>query len=67
MDTLLLWTGRLAGAVGMVICALAIVLRVKGDYWVGGFQLGTLLQAGIAAMVIGCFLLLVVLTLRSRA
>ncbi|CDH47470.1 MAG: hypothetical protein IPL59_15780 [Candidatus Competibacteraceae bacterium] len=65
MEMLLLWIGRLAGLVGVVACLIAIGARLGGAFWIAGFQVGTLLQAGIAAMVLGCLAHLVVLTLRS--
>jgi hypothetical protein len=54
MENLLLWIGRLGGIAGIAITAIAIVARLQGTYMLGGFQIGTLLQAGIAAMVAGC-------------
>jgi hypothetical protein len=66
METLLLWVGRLAGVGGVVLCAWAVAIRVRGSYFAGGFQVGTLLQAGMTAILIGCLCLLVVLTNRSR-
>lgn len=63
MDALLK-LGWIAGIGGMLLCAAGVAFRVGGAYWVGGFQVGTLLQAGIAAMVFGCFCLLAVLTHR---
>ena len=56
--------GWIAGVVGAMLCVVGAAFRLGGAYWVGGFQSGTLLQAGTAAMVFGCFCLLVVLTRR---
>lgn len=64
MEKLLVWTGRLAGLVGVLICAVAVVARFKGAFWLGGLQVGTLLQGGMAAMLLGCLSLAVVLTWR---
>ena len=58
----LLKLGWIAGAGGALLCVLGAAFRLSGAFWVGSFQSGTLLQAGIAAMVFGCFCLLVVLT-----
>jgi hypothetical protein len=71
MDGLLLLLGRAAGFAGVLLCVVAAVARLIGTYWLAGFQLGTLMQAGIAGVVIGCFLLLVAqgrtgASLRSR-
>ena len=54
METLLRWVGRLGGAAGVVLCAVAVLMRLRGVYNVAGFQIGTLLLAGIAAMMVGC-------------
>jgi hypothetical protein len=65
MDNLLK-LGWLAGAGGALLCLGGVGARLAGAFWIGGFQTGTLLQAGTAAMVFGCFCLLVVLTQRAR-
>ena len=54
MESLLLWVGRLAGIAGVLVCLLAIALRFRGVYNFAGFQIGTLLLAGIGAMLLGC-------------
>lgn len=58
MNKLLLTAGRLAGFAGMLLCLVAIGARLSDHYFLGGFQLATLLQAGVAGMVAGCFCLL---------
>lgn len=67
MEQLLIWIGRLAGVAGVLLCAVAVVARLGGAFWLGGFQVGTLLQVGIAAMVIGCLSFLAVITEQLRA
>ncbi|MDI6746533.1 MAG: hypothetical protein QMD17_05255 [Rhodocyclaceae bacterium] len=62
---LLLWLGRIAGVAGALLCIVSVAFRLRGEYWIGGFQAGTLLQAGSAAMIFGCFCLLVWLTRRT--
>lgn len=54
METLLLWVGRLAGLSGVLLTIVAIGLRAAGNFFLGGFQVSTILQAGIAAMLLGC-------------
>jgi len=66
MNSVLLLMGRLAGGAGLLLCIVAFGVRVTGTYFLGGFQLGTLLLTGIAAMVAGCFCLLLVLTAGSK-
>ena len=58
MDALLLGGGRLVGSLGIVLMVVAAVGRLMGRFWFGGFQIGTLMLAGIGAVVVGCFLLL---------
>lgn len=55
------WAGGVAGA---GLCAGGVAARLAGAFWIAGFQVGTLLQAGIAAMVFGCFCFLAVLVQR---
>ena len=66
MDNLLLLLGRAAGIVGLLLIAVAVAVRLTGAYWIGGFQVGTLLLGGTAALIAGCFALLLVLTARPR-
>jgi hypothetical protein len=66
MNGALVRIGRAAGAIGMAICALGAIARVSGHYTLGSYQAGTLLLAGVAAMVAGCFALLWALTSRNR-
>lgn len=54
MTNLLLWVGRIGGAVGVLTCTVAVLGRLRGVYGIGGFQIGTLLLAGMAAMLVGC-------------
>lgn len=63
---IILRMGQLSGIVGALLCIVSVLFRLKGDYWLGGYQVGTLLQAGIAAMILGCFSLLVVLAQEAR-
>lgn len=64
METSLLWIGRLAGALGVLLCLIAVAARLTGAFWIAGFQAGTVLQAGMAAILLGCLAHLVVLTTR---
>lgn len=64
MQRLLVLIGRLSGIVGIFVCAAAVSARLLGNYYIAGFAGATLLQAGTAAVVVGCFLLLTGQTLR---
>lgn len=57
--------GWVAGIAGVLLCMAGVAVRLSGAYFLGGFQVGTLLLGGIAAMVFGCFCFLAVLTRRS--
>ena len=65
MESLLLWLGRLAGIVGVVLGAFAVVIRLQGMYAAGGFQTGTLLLASIASMTLGCLCYVALVAERS--
>jgi len=58
MDNLLVMLGRLAGIAGVVLCLVAGFARVLGNFYLAGFSVGSLLQAGMGGLLIGCFLLL---------
>ena len=66
MEKLLLWIGRLGGIVGVILCAVALVARLRGVYNVAGFQVGTFLLAGVAAMLVGCLGYLAAIAERPR-
>lgn len=65
MNAMLLLVGRLAGAVGAVASVAAVLLRLAGRYHVGGVGTGALLQGGMAALLVGCFCLLLVTVSRQ--
>jgi len=58
METALVWFGRLAGAGGAVLCAVAVVVRLGGTYYLAEIPVGQLFQVGVAAMLAGCLGLL---------
>ena len=66
MESLLLWIGRIAGVIGLMLSAWAAYTRLTGAFFALGFQVGTLLLGGMTAMLTACFCLLLVLTMRSR-
>ena len=53
MNDLLIWMGRIAGLVGLAAVGCAVLLRASGVWHLGGVQIGTLMNAGVAAMVLG--------------
>jgi len=66
MEQLLLWIGRFAGIGGVLLCAVAVGVRLYGRFFIAGFQALTMLQVGVAAMVLGCLAYLAVLAERRR-
>ena len=66
MANLLIWIGRVAGCLGVLVCAMALGGRVTGTWSVAGMQIGTLFQFGTAAMVLGCLAYCAALAERPR-
>ena len=54
MTILFVWIGRIGGAVGVLLCVIAVLARIRGMFGLAGFQVGTVLLAGMAAMLVGC-------------
>ena len=65
MQTFLLWVGRLGGLLGVLICLVAVSGRLGGTWAIMYFQIGTIFQAGIATMVLGCLGYLALLARRK--
>ncbi len=58
MGNSLVLVGRALGALGVLACAVAVLARLLGHYYLLGVEAESLLQAGTSAVVIGCFALL---------
>ncbi len=65
MVKLLIWTARGAGVLGFLLSVAAIAARASGAYHLGNFQAGTILQGGMAFMIIGCLAYLAALVERT--
>lgn len=61
MRGLILLVARTAGPLGALMCLIAAIGRLGGSYWLAGFQTGTLLLAGSALLLVGCFAYLIIL------
>jgi hypothetical protein len=61
LNNLLRWTGRSAGVAGVLLCLVSFIARAAGVWTIGGFQVGSVLQAGMAGMILGCLAYLAVL------
>ena len=66
MNSILFRSGQLAGLLGVLMIVVSVVARLGGRFMLGNFQTGTLMLAGIAAISVGCFLLLWVLAESRR-
>jgi len=53
VSNLLILIGRLAGILGVLLGAASVAARAMGIFFIGSLQVGTLLQASIASMVLG--------------
>ncbi len=53
MIKLLIWVGRIAGGLGLLLGFTAVVLRAMDTWRVGNLQVGTLFMGSVAAMVLG--------------
>ncbi len=58
MRALLLRGGQLIGLLGILLMGVSVASRLTGRFWLGEFQTGTLMVAGIGAVSVACFLLL---------
>lgn len=67
MHALLIWIGRMAGLAGLALCAVAGVARLGNVWHVGSFTIASLLQAGLAGMLLGCLAYAAFLAERPRA
>jgi hypothetical protein len=63
---MLIWIARLAGIAGVLAMVLAVLVRLSGDYWFAGFQVGTILQAGMAGTLVACLGYTAALVERSK-
>jgi hypothetical protein len=61
----LLWAGRALGAIGVALTAVSVATRLGGTYAIGSFQVLTVLNAGVAAMVGGCLAYVAMLAERA--
>jgi hypothetical protein len=53
MVNLLIWVGRFAGGLGLVLGLMAVVSRGLGIWHIGDLQVGTLFLGSVAAMALG--------------
>jgi hypothetical protein len=52
MNTLLANIGTVAGIIGILVCLIAGLARLGGFYYLAGFESVTLLNTGVALMVL---------------
>ena len=66
MNNLLIWIGRVAGLIGLLVVGTAVMLRATGVWHLGGLQIGTLMNAGVAALALGTWAYAASLAERKR-
>lgn len=64
MIELLKWSARAAGLLGVVLVVLSVAVRFAGAFRLGSFQVGTVMQAGMAAMLFACLAYLAIVAER---
>ena len=64
MLELMKWTARGAGLLGVLLVAASVAVRFAGSFSVGSFQVGTVMQAGMAAMLFACLAYLAIMAER---
>jgi hypothetical protein len=67
MQGLLIWAARIAAVAGVALIATAVMARVSGVYSLGGFESGTILQGGMAAVLLACLGYLTALAERAKS
>lgn len=67
MSSLLIWVARIAGLAGILLCAAAFLARVQHQWSLGSYSIGSILQAGMAGMLLGCLAYLASLAERPGA
>ena len=54
MHAMLIWIARIAGLAGFALCGVAFVARAANVWNIGSYNIGAILQAGLAGMLLGC-------------
>ena len=54
MNQAVIWLGNGAALVGILLCAVAGVIRLSGGYWLMGMDAITVFTGGIGLMVFAC-------------
>lgn len=67
MQALLIWMARIAAICGVTLIAVAAVARLSGMYSLAGFNSGTMLQAGMALVLLACLAYLATLVERGKS
>jgi type IV secretory pathway VirB2 component (pilin) len=66
MQQLLNYTGNLAGGLGILLCVVAGLTRLFGQYYLGGYAATTIFSVGTGLMVFACLVKLETLAAQSR-
>jgi len=65
MNTLLTRLGTGIGIIGILVCLIAGLVRLSGNYYLSGYSVQSLLMIGIASLIMACFLKLEYLSRRT--
>lgn len=58
--------GRIAGILGLLVCAVSGALRLFGNYHLADIELATLFLVGAGLLIAGCFLKLEAASARKQ-
>lgn len=67
MQALLIWPARIAALGGVAMIAVAFIARLSGVYSLGGINTGTVLQGGMAVVLLACLGYLIALAEGRRS
>lgn len=63
---MLIWLARVSAVGGVLLIAVAVIARLSGVYSLGGYHSATILQGGMAAVLLACLGYLMALAERSK-
>jgi hypothetical protein len=66
MINLLIWVGRIAGILGLLLFGVSAIARATGMWRIGDVQVGTLLLGSVAVMMLGTLAYAAALAERSN-
>ncbi|MEH6570720.1 MAG: hypothetical protein V7709_16690 [Halioglobus sp.] len=61
MKQILNYTSTVVGSAGILLCATSGIARIRGEYYLSGYEATTLFSVGIGVMVFACLIKLEIL------